>query len=163
MRVQILELEPILRRNAVLVTLGGACLLVFAAAVRAQTSPLKSVVKQEVAVEGTLSFVAGSGPALKTEGRQLMLSAKVSYVFHTLSDPRLLGRQVRLLGAYEPDGGFKVSHFYTVKGGRLYRVRYYCETCNITALEPGNCVCCQQPTELQEIPASSTDGDTVAN
>ncbi len=151
--------------------LGVPCLLILAAAIRAQEPAPKSAAKQPVTLEGTLSFVTGVGPSVKPapkpplsgDGRQVPLSANVSYVFHTLSDPRLLGRQVRLIGEYEPDGGFRVSHFYTIKVGKLYRVRYYCETCNIVALEPGNCVCCQQPTELQEIPASSTDSDTVAD
>jgi hypothetical protein len=31
-------------------------------------------------------------------------------------------------------------------------VRYFCEVCNVEALEPGDCVCCQAPTELQEVP-----------
>ncbi|HZO99102.1 MAG TPA: hypothetical protein VFD30_02295 [Terriglobia bacterium] len=57
----------------------------------------------------------------------------------------------------QPDGSFKVIHFYTIRNGRLFRVRYFCETCNIEALEPGNCVCCQQPTELQEIPVSNPE------
>jgi hypothetical protein len=52
------------------------------------------------------------------------------------------------------DGTFQVERLYTVKDGRLYRVRYFCKICNIEALEPGNCVCCQQPTELQEIPVT---------
>ena len=123
----------------------------------------KAAVKEPVTLEGTLSFVPGTGPALKVTGREVLLSARVSYLFHTLSDKRLINRQVRLIGSYEPDGSFQVSRFYTVKGGILYRVRYYCETCNIVALEPGNCVCCQQPTELQEIPLSATDKDTVAD
>ena len=52
----------------------------------------------------------------------------------------------------KPDGSFEVQWLYTVHDGKLFKVRYFCATCNIVALEPGICVCCQQPTELQEIP-----------
>jgi hypothetical protein len=52
------------------------------------------------------------------------------------------------------DGTFEVERLYTVKDGKLYRVHYFCKVCNIEALEPGDCVCCQQPVELEEIPAS---------
>ena len=61
------------------------------------------------------------------------------------------------------DGTLEVARLYTIHQGKLFRVRYYCDVCNIAALEPGPCVCCQRPTELQEIPVSETDQDTVAN
>jgi hypothetical protein len=50
-----------------------------------------------------------------------------------------------------------VDEIHTVHDGRVYRVRYYCETCNIEAVEPGPCACCQQPVELQEIPLDKND------
>jgi hypothetical protein len=64
---------------------------------------------------------------------------------------------VRLEGTPQPDGTFQVQWLYTIHNGKLFRVRYFCATCNIVALEPGNCVCCQQPTELQEIPVDKLD------
>jgi hypothetical protein len=69
-----------------------------------------------------------------------------------MQDKRLDGREVRLEGTAQPDGTFQVQWLYTIHNGKLFRVRYFCATCNIVALEPGNCVCCQQPTALQEIP-----------
>jgi len=69
-----------------------------------------------------------------------------------LLDKRLANREVRVEGTMQADGTFEAERLYTVKDGKLYRVRYFCKTCNIEALEPGDCVCCQQPTELQEIP-----------
>ena len=69
-------------------------------------------------------------------------------------DKRLVNREVRVEGTMQADGRFEAERLYTFKDGKLYKVRYFCKTCNIEALEPGNCVCCQQPTELQEIPVS---------
>ncbi len=97
------------------------------------------------------------GPVLKTQKKEYALAGKTSYLFHTLQDKRLLHREVRLEGTARPDGTFQVERLYTLRDGKLYRVRYYCQVCNIEALEPGDCVCCQQPTELQEIPVSQSD------
>jgi len=112
-------------------------------------------------LQGRLFVAGGGGPTLKTALRDYTLSAKSTYLFHTLQDQRLLNREVRVEGTLKPDHTFEVSHLSTVRDGRLYKVRYYCDICNIAALEPGNCVCCQRPTELQEIPLRELGKDTV--
>jgi len=103
-------------------------------------------------LEGKLEATRSDCPLLKINGREQGLSADTPHLLHTMQDKRLDGREVRLEGIAQPDGSFEVHWLYTVHNGKLYRVRYYCATCNIVALEPGLCVCCQQPTELQEIP-----------
>jgi hypothetical protein len=103
-------------------------------------------------LEGKLVTTQGDCPLIKIGGKAETLSADTTHLLHTLQDKRLDGRQVRLEGIAKPDGSFEVHWLYTVHDGKLFRVRYFCATCNIVALEPGNCVCCQQPTELQEIP-----------
>lgn len=113
------------------------------------------------ALEGKLGFVTGTGPVLEAKGKATTLSARNSYLFHTLGDERLRNRQVRLEGSKLPDGNFQVERILTVRNGELYRVRYFCETCNIESLEPGPCVCCQQPTELQEIPLDKNDKEII--
>lgn len=105
---------------------------------------------------GKLETIAGTGLILQTGKKDLKLSARTTYLFHTLQDKRLDGKEVRLEGTMKADGIFEVDKFFTVRDGKLFRVRYYCEVCNIEALEPGRCVCCQQPTELQEIPVTDS-------
>ncbi len=112
-------------------------------------------------LQGRLTAPGGNKPVLKTPQRDYTLTAKTPYLLHTLEDERLTNREVRLEGAATPGGGFEVAHLFTVRDGKLYKVRYYCEICNIPALEPGKCVCCQRPTELQEIPVSDVGKDTV--
>jgi hypothetical protein len=112
-------------------------------------------------LQGRLVVASGGGPVLKTNERDYTLSAKSSYLLHTLQDQRLLGREVRVEGTLKPDHTFEVAHLFTVRDGKLYKVRYYCDICNIAALEPGNCVCCQRPTALQEIPVSELGKDAV--
>ena len=108
-------------------------------------------------LEGTLFSTSSDCPLVRTHGKDQPLSAYTTQLYHTLQDRRLANREVRLEGTMKGDGTFEVERLYTVKGGKLYRVRYFCKVCNIEALEPGNCVCCQQPTELQEIPVSENN------
>jgi hypothetical protein len=107
-----------------------------------------------VALEGKLLSIPGEGPVLRIHEKDQPLSATTTYLFHTLLDKRLANREVRLEGTTKADGTFEVERLYTVRNGKLYRVRYFCKVCNLEALEPGDCVCCQQPTELQEIPVT---------
>ena len=108
------------------------------------------------ALAGKLLAISGQGPILRIHEKDQPLSATTTYLFHTLLDKRLANREVRVEGTAKADGTFEVERLYTVKDGKLYRVRYFCKTCNIEALEPGDCVCCQQPTELQEIPVDDS-------
>jgi ketosteroid isomerase-like protein len=108
------------------------------------------------ALEGKLLEVPGKGPVLKMADKEQELTATTTYLFHTLQDKRLAGREVRVEGRPQPDGTFQVEWLFTIRDGKLYRVRYYCRTCNLVALGPGKCVCCQHPTELQEIPVSDS-------
>ena len=116
----------------------------------AQTKPL-------TVLEGKLLTTQGDCPLLKMSGREQTLSADTPHLLHTMQDKRLDGREVRLEGVPKPDGSFEVHWLYTIHDGNLFRVRYFCSTCNIVALEPGPCVCCQQPVELQEIPVEKSE------
>ncbi len=108
-------------------------------------------------LQGRLVSVDGKGPILRTPKKDYLLAGKTQYLLHTLQDRRLLNREVRLEGAAKPGDTFEVERLYTVRDGKLHRVRYYCEVCNIEALEPGDCVCCQQPTEFQELPVTQVN------
>ncbi len=109
-------------------------------------------------LQGKLVNAGNSVPILKTEHKDYSLAARTDWLLHTLQDERLAGREIRVEGELRADGKFKVNHFFTLRDGKVHRVRYFCEICNIEALEPGNCVCCQQPTELQEIPVETRSG-----
>ncbi len=106
------------------------------------------------ALEGKLLSPSGQCPVLQIHDKNQPLSGANTYLYHTMLDKRLANREVRVEGTAKPDGTFEVERLFTIKDGKLYRVRYFCKTCNIEALEPGDCVCCQQPTELQEIPVT---------
>ncbi len=106
-----------------------------------------------VTLEGTLIDTSGGCAVLHTQTQAITLTARTTWLLHTLEDKRLANREIQVQGELnEPGGTLKVDKFYTVRNGKLFRVRYFCETCNLEALEPGLCICCQQPTELQEVP-----------
>jgi hypothetical protein len=108
-------------------------------------------------LEGKLETTRGDCPVLKLNGHEAALSADTPHLLHTMQDTRLEGREVRLEGIPKADGSFEVHWLYTVHDGKLFKVQYFCATCNIVALEPGLCVCCQQPTVLQEVPSGQSD------
>jgi hypothetical protein len=133
-------------------------LLVCAAALAASPLPAaQGAARHLVALEGELLSIPGEGPVLRIHEKDQPLAATTTYLFHTLLDKRLLNREVRVEGTMKADRTFEVQRLYTVRNGKLFRVRYFCKVCNIEALEPGDCVCCQQPTELQEIPVIDSD------
>lgn len=108
-------------------------------------------------LQGKLLFIQGTGPVVKTAEKQVPLAGRYEYIFKTLEDKRLRNDEVRLKGEFQKDGNFRVDNIFTIHHGEVYRVRYFCETCNIVGLGPGRCVCCQQPTELQEVPVNKND------
>lgn len=126
----------------------ASCIVAAGPAAHAQDS------KPAPPLQGKLVHLA-RGLALRVQGKNIPLSTVRTWHLNTLKDKHLTGREIRAEGDWAADGTFRLSQFYTVKGGRLYRVRYFCEVCNIESLEPGDCVCCQAPTELQEIPVDS--------
>ena len=46
----------------------------------------------------------------------------------------------------------EVIRFASIKDGVVHELYYYCDTCYIRAVAPGNCDCCQAPVVLIEKP-----------
>lgn len=46
----------------------------------------------------------------------------------------------------------EVTRFSSIKDGVLHDLYYYCDTCYIRTVAPGNCDCCQAPVVLIERP-----------
>jgi len=138
--------------------ISGACLPGYAAGARAANSPSDTIQgKLIVGAQGSLHVATASG--------DVVVTSTDSSILHTLRDPRMNGREVRLEGQLQnPSNAAKaidVAHVFTVRDGKLFRLRFYCHVCNIPATEPGPCVCCQRWTDLEEIPASQVTDDMV--
>ncbi len=106
----------------------------------------------KAAIEGELIIESGKPAVLRSQGKDIPLSGADDPLSETLRDKRISGKHVRLQGAFRGDGSFEVSELFVVHPDGLYRIVYYCNVCNITAFSPGNCVCCQRPTQPLEIP-----------
>lgn len=153
----------------------GAALLIVALVLAAWTMPAaaqSAPVSASVAVPTSATAPAPDGdqvllggviqapgqvPEFRSGGKVYHLTARSDYILKTMADKRISDRQFRLEGKLQPDGSFEIDRFYTIHDGKLFKVRFYCDTCHITYVQPGKCVCCQGDTELKEVPASDTD------
>lgn len=107
---------------------------------------------EPVEIRGSLDQIAGQAPRLDLAGKQYTLAGQSTYLLHVLEDKRLKGQQLQLTGEAGPGGTFVVSRIYVVRSGKLYKIQYYCQVCNIIYVQPGHCYCCGRETELQEVP-----------
>ena len=135
-----------------LVRIGGLIALavctVFGGTVEAE-----EVASLPLVLVGKLVHSGGTDPVLITPKKRFSLRGAHPYLTATLWDEHLRDRQVRLEGIVK-EGVLEVARIFTVQNGQVFKVRYFCEVCNITDLKPGICVCCQAPTEFREIPAT---------
>ena len=144
--------------NACVKWIAAGMILCATSAASSTPRAAQGVAPRLTVLQGKLLSTSGDCPVLRIHEKDKPLSANTTYLYRTLQDKRLADREVQLEGTMKADGTFEVQRLYTVKDGKLYRVRYFCKTCNIVALGPGDCVCCQQPTELQEV--SVADNNT---
>lgn len=107
-----------------------------------------------VTIDGMLIHVENGNPVLMEGQRRHHLTVTQEHLMATLRDDQLQGRTMRLEGKLEKEGVFEVAKLFTLRDDQPHKVRYFCEICNITAVKPGPCACCQGPTELQEILAT---------
>jgi hypothetical protein len=106
-----------------------------------------------IVLRGTLGSLPGRGPVLKVGPKDYVLQGQSPYILHTLEDKRLLNHELQLVGTMGPGGDFVVQRMYDIHNGKLYKIQYYCEVCNITYVQPGHCFCCGRETALHEVPA----------
>ena len=91
-------------------------------------------------------------PILKVKERSYILTSADNSILTTLADVRNRGRQLELHGRWKNPETFVVERFLVRREGKLFKLVYYCDVCNITTYQPGPCDCCREPTEPREIP-----------
>jgi hypothetical protein len=102
-------------------------------------------VRASTSADQPLAFLTAEGKKFEVVGDSISNAQ--------LRDSLLIERDWELVGTMRPDGRFGIVKLFTIKDGKRHRVTYYCEICHIVTHEPGLCMCCQGPTELQEIPS----------
>src|SRR5438128_839135 len=106
-----------------------------------------------VILTGKLVTLPDKTVAIHTGDKDIRLSSKDEYLSAILADERLLGKTIQATGSWEQkDRRLEVVELHTVHDGKMHRISYYCQVCNIWSSKPGLCVCCLQPVELREIP-----------
>ncbi len=68
-------------------------------------------------------------------------------------DHRFREKELLLKGRVFPDTQiFEPTTIRSIRNGIVQDIYYYCDVCDIQAVVPGPCECCQGPTELVEKP-----------
>ena len=106
--------------------------------------------KPEATITGRLAH-ENKTPVLKANGKTVRLLSSDDYANAILHEPRFVGRELRLEGRWKSADTFDADRLFSVRDGKLFKVIYYCDVCNITSYKPGLCDCCQQPTEVREV------------
>lgn len=103
-------------------------------------------------LHGHLRQPAGKEPVIETADHKSYTVSGDEFTKAQMADLKLNGREMELDGRFTSPNHFEASRIYTVKNGKRYDVTYWCDVCSIRTHMPGRCMCCQGPTELQEIP-----------
>jgi hypothetical protein len=91
--------------------------------------------------------------ALVTDNGKAYLIVKDDVTRMFFKDTSLQNRPMRLTGRLLADSQvLLVVNVHSFIKGQLHDVYYWCETCTIRALEPGDCACCGAKLELRETP-----------
>ncbi len=71
-------------------------------------------------------------------------------------DKRLHEKDLIIVGRVFPDTQLlEVLRFMSIRDGVVHELYYYCDTCYIRTVAPGNCDCCQAPVVLMERPLNT--------
>jgi hypothetical protein len=140
-----------LRSRAIAGRAALGCVLLVPIGITAPGGLLASGGQEDTEIRGKLPAQAGKTPVLHHEGKDVSLVSDKRSVAETLKDPRLSGRELKVVGHFKGDGSFEVREFFVVRPDALYRVIYHCDVCNITTFSPGDCMCCQAPTVPVEV------------
>ncbi len=92
-----------------------------------------------------------SGPDTRTSEYYTLLRTSLSEALFV--DNRLHEKELIITGRVFPKTQLlEVIRFASIRDGVVHEIYYYCDTCHIRTVAPGNCACCQAPVVLIEKP-----------
>ena len=90
---------------------------------------------------------------VKTEDGKYYTLLRTSLAEALFVDERLHEKDLVINGRVFPKTQLlEVTRFLSIRDGVLHDLYYYCDTCYIRTVAPGNCDCCQAPVVLIERP-----------
>ena len=90
---------------------------------------------------------------VKTEEGEYYTLLRTSLAEALFVDDRLHAKDLVINGRVFPKTQLlEVTRFLSIRDGVLHDLYYYCDTCYIRTVAPGNCDCCQAPVVLIERP-----------
>ena len=90
---------------------------------------------------------------VKTEDGKYYTLLRTSLAEALFIDERLHEKDLIINGRVFPKTQLlEVIRFSSIKDGVVHELYYYCDTCYIRTVAPGNCDCCQAPVVLIEKP-----------
>ncbi len=90
---------------------------------------------------------------IKTEDGKYYTLLRTSLAEALFIDERLHEKDLIINGRVFPKTLLlEITRFASIKDGVVHELYYYCDTCYIRAVAPGNCDCCQAPVVLIERP-----------
>ena len=93
---------------------------------------------------------------VKTEDGEYYTLLRTSLAEALFVDERLHEKDLVITGRVFPKTQLlEVTRFLAVRDGVLHDLYYYCDTCYIRTVAPGNCDCCQAPVVLIERPLNA--------
>ncbi len=106
-----------------------------------------------VTLRGKLLHRDGRPSALELTGGKMVELGGDPDTDVVISDKRLDGADLELLGRYTGAGLFRIEPIHTRamhvhKNGKKLFITYWCDVCAIRTYKPGKCWCCQQETDL---------------
>jgi hypothetical protein len=123
-----------------------------AAALLAGTPAATTSSTTEQVLHGKIRQERGKPPMIVTAEKKAYTVTGDDFTKAQMGDSRLNGREIEVGGHFTSATNFEAARLYTLKNGKRYEITYWCDVCSIRTHMPGRCMCCQGPTELQELP-----------
>lgn len=102
-------------------------------------------------LRGRIRQEMGKPPVIQIAGGKSYTVGGDEFTRGQMADPLLNGREIELEGRFA-GAHFDAARIFTLKNGKRFKATYWCDICSIRTHMPGLCMCCQAPTELQELP-----------
>lgn len=92
--------------------------------------------------------------ALETADGELFFFSRSDQKTKMFWDSRVRERELRVKVWVHENNRVEIIKVYSLVGGELFDIHYFCAVCNITAYGGGPCWCCQDDFELRETPVN---------